>query len=392
MGVVYPNMYLGMIHSFSSIHLGSCMGTDQVMDQFGRRCTCINGQFDLCSRFRRDWSRLNDEEKQTYISAVLTIATDPQYQPLYNQLIQIYSDSALTPAQNTTPDTSQFLPWHRYFLLEYEDLLRLVNSSITIPYWDWSLLPTDPYSSPVFDPVTGFGNSSNNITMCVTSGPFRDELFQVTPSAGGDCLRRKYKDSIYPSRNRLNNDLPRFTAADFSAFHQYLQLFVHLNVRCFVGGDLCTYDAANDPLYLLHLSRIDLSLDEWQSIDSARSSVRYENDNTELAINLDGSLTVSDFSSNSDLPFGVSILYAPLQSIPFSAEPPTDDLGTPLPPIGGGPNSTETPIVQNDDPGARVRQPDNEARHCISESLINELLPLNQDRNFLRSVCSRYDG
>ena len=352
------------------------------MDRFGRKCTCANGQFESCSRFRRDWNTLTDEEKQTYISAVLTVATDPQYQPLYNQLLQIYNDSSPTSVQSTRAETSQFFPWHRYFLLEYEDLLRLVNSSITIPYWDWTLLPTDPYSSPVFDPVTGFGNSSNSTTMCVTSGPFREEVFQVTPSAGGDCLRRKYEDSTYPDRNRLENNLFNVSAENFGDFHLYLQIPVHLIVRCFVGGDLCSFeDAANDPLYVLHLSRIDLILDEWQSIDSARASVRYENDNTELAINLGSGLTVSDFSSNRDLPFGVSVVYAPVQPLPFSA-----------PPMGGGANRTRTLTLQNDDPGARAQQSDVEKKHCISESLINQMLPLTQDQDFLRRVCSRYDG
>ena len=352
------------------------------MDQFGRRCTCANGQFESCSRFRRDWNTLSDEEKQTYISAVLTVATDPQYQPLYNQLLQIYDDSSDTPVQSTAPETSQFFPWHRYFLLEYEDLLRLVNSSITIPYWDWTLLPTDPYSSPVFDPVTGFGNSSNSIATCVTSGPFREEVFQVTPSAGGDCLRRQYEDSMYPTRSRIENNLFIVSAENFDDVHMFLQIAIHLNVRCFVGGDLCTLqDAANDPLYLLHLSRIDLILDEWQSIDSARASVRYENDNTELVMNLDGDLTVSDFSSNRDLPFGVSVLYAPLQPLSLSA-----------PLIGSGSNSTRAVTIQSDDPGARARQPDAHKRHCISEPLINQLLSLTQDREFLHRICSRYDG
>ena len=41
---------------------------------------------------------------------------------------------------------SEFLPWHRWFILEMENLLKEVDCRVTIPYWDWSLVSNDPFN------------------------------------------------------------------------------------------------------------------------------------------------------------------------------------------------------------------------------------------------------
>ena len=214
--------------------------------------------------------------------------------------------------------------------MEYESILRLIDTRITLPFWDWSLLPDTPYISPVFDPTTGFGNSSSNETLCVTSGPFREGVFEVTSSAGGGCLMRAYSDYIYPRRELIESEILTLTSGMFNEFHRSLHLFIHLNVRCFIGGDMCSRDAANDPLYILHLTRVDLVLDRWQSIDEARASARYATEDNALIMSFDDSLLVSDFSSNSDLPYDVSVCYGDLQEVP---DPGVSPGGLPLPPL-----------------------------------------------------------
>lgn len=304
------------------------------MDSFGRLCECVNSQLESCCRFRRDWSTLSLEEKLSYINAVKSISSDPDFQPLYNELVQRYKDSFDTIAQYNFPNSSHFFPWHRYFLLEYEDLLRMVDPALTIPYWDWSVMPTMPYQSPVFNPETGFGNSSNGTTRCVTSGPFREGEFEVTPSANGGCLMRRYNSFQYPSRSLIEDEFLSLGADKFEEFHNSIQLFINLNVRCFVGGHMCTPNAANDPLYLLQLTRIDLILDQWQNLDIARATARYTNENGPLVLTFDDSLLVSDFSDNNDLPHHVCVRYASLQDIAeveFATTFPTS--GPDLPPI-----------------------------------------------------------
>ncbi len=275
----------------------------------------MDGKITSCCRYRQDWTTLSPTEKQRYINTVKTVSTSPQFQPLYNELVKRYKDSFNTIAQYSMSETSQFFPWHRYFLLEYENLLRMVEPSVTVPYWDWSLKPTRPYESPVFDSESGFGNSADNITMCVKTGPFREGQFIVTPSAKGTCLKREYDVFQYPSRSHIEDEFLSLGAENFDQFHSSIQLFVSLNTRCFVGGHMCTTEAANDPLYLLQVSRIDLILERWQRMDSDRASVRYQGEKDPLVLTFDDSLTVSDFSHNSALPYSVCVKYAPLQPV-----------------------------------------------------------------------------
>ena len=285
-------------------------------DKFGRLCKCSsNGTLEDCCRYRRNWSSLSRLERERYISAVLTVSSDPKYTPLYQTLLTKYQDSFHTVAQTTIPEISQFIPWHRYFLLEYEDLLRLVHTDITIPYWDWTTFTSTPYSAPVFNPTSGFGDSADPVTGCVASGPFREGEFEVTYlNRSSGCLTRDYNDYTFFKREYLQGTLSLGTDL-FNEFHNFVQLFLSLNIRCFVGGQMCTTNAASDPLLLLHLARIDLFVQKWQERAKNNDVVQQSNKADRLVLTLDPDITVADFCSNSDLPYDVCVRYAPLDPV-----------------------------------------------------------------------------
>ena len=280
-----------------------------VFDACERRCICQDEEFVDCCRVRSDFASLEISERQRYINAVIRVATDPEFKPRYDALVAKYKDSFDTLAQDTNPKTSQFFPWHRYFLLEYENLLREIDCRITIPYWDWTALPMNPYMSPVWNPVSGFGDSSRSNDSCVNNGPLRFDIFQITPSAGESCLRRQYRLQLFPTRAIIEQDLLSLPASEFNHFHQFLQVFLHTNVRCFVGGQMCTPDAANDPAYILHIAQNDALLTRWQDIDEEHLNAQYSTDGRVLA--LAGGLTVSQFSNNQNLPNDVRVCYNP---------------------------------------------------------------------------------
>jgi len=82
------------------------------------------------------------------------------------------------------------------------------------PYWDWSLdvstneTSMDVYSSPVFDPVTGFGGNGPYLDAtaeqnvfgltgrtgggCVQDGPFTNVSFMVNYPGPATCLTRDF--------------------------------------------------------------------------------------------------------------------------------------------------------------------------------------------------------
>ena len=353
------------------------------IDAFGRTCTCINNKNSNCCRYRQDWSSLSLAQKQRYISAILTVSSSSSLKPLYEELLEKYRSSFDTLAQSTNPETSQFIPWHRYFLMEYEDLLRLVHKDITIPYWDWTSSNHDPYSNPVFDPDFGFGNSADPVTGCITSGPLRKgefniSLFSSSPynsssSFSEVCLTRHYENFIYPGTDVLR-ELLSLDSGLFTVFHNSIQLFLDLNVRCFIGGHMCTSDAANDPLFFLHLARLDLFVQQWQDQNPNNNITRSEGHPSALLMHtLDGTLLTSNFSRTTDLAYGACVRYAP----PLASGEITEDsaamLGLSFPPSEGGEETTRVSF-------ASLCLPDNRVE-------LRGLVLSEQIQKFLSSIC-----
>ena len=287
----------------------TCESNGTVFDSVGRQCTCVNGQMVNCCRYRQDWLNLSNEKRTRYIQAVLTVSSDPIYRPLYQTLMQQYYNGSQTPAQSLDSSNTQFLPWHRYFLHQYEDMLRMVDPTVYIPYWDWTLLPRTPYQSLVFSPSRGFGNSSNPSSRCVNNGPFRNGQFLL--SLKGSCLKRRYGDTAsLLTRSQLEDIILSQPAGSFRQFFSLLTL-PYITVRCTIGGTICNVQSsppAEDPLHLLILSFVDSIWSRWQSYSIEHKLAGYGNDNT-LLVMADGMVTVSDYHDSSSLPNNVSVYY-----------------------------------------------------------------------------------
>ena len=170
----------------------------------------------------------------------------------------------------------------------------------------------NPYMSSVWSPESGFGDSSQSNDICVSNSLFNSAVFNVTPSAGGGCLKRQYRMQLFPTRAIIEQDLLTHLPSEFNEFHQFLQLFIHTNVWCFVGGQMCSNDAANDPAYLLHLSQLDFLFTRWQEIGETHLNVQFVNDNRHLPLTAVRA-TVSQFSNNKNLPNDVKVCYEPTE-------------------------------------------------------------------------------
>ncbi len=274
---------------------------------------------------------MSDEEKHRYISTVALVSSSSTFQLLYYALVNKYHTSFSTLAQSTDGSISHFLLWHRYFLLEYEDLLRMVHHDITIPYWDWSFPSSTPYSTPLFNLNTGFGNSSNLTTSCVTSGPFQESKFSVARpnTSSPKCLMRKYESFIFPAG--LPETLVSANVTSYTFFHAFVQIFLGLNIRCFVGGDMCSTRAPIDPLFMLHLAGMDRFVQLWQDNNPDDAHLLFASTNKGegfLAHTFDSNLQLKDFGSNEELAYGTCVKYSPAISQGLLAVSSQDTGGT----------------------------------------------------------------
>ena len=210
-----------------------------------------------CCRVRNDWRSLTQAQRCRYINAVLTVSTQPQWQPCYYSLVNLHTEFFGAGIHGIT----YFLPWHRWYLLQLENLLRQVDCRITVPYWDWSLESQTWQNSIIWNAQCGFGGNGDQSTngQLVTTGPFQ---WQTWTQPDGSSLSRSF-----------NNVLPdcaavamaqRMSVGQFQTWHDQIEGNFHNSVHCDIGGTMCTVGSANDPIFFLHHGLIDRLWSDWQ--------------------------------------------------------------------------------------------------------------------------------
>jgi tyrosinase len=86
---------------------------------------------------RKDVSTLTSAEKRRFVAALLEIKRRGEYDEFVRTHIEFFVPDGEYGLRSAHMAPS-FLPWHRQFLLDLERALRRVDSSVTVPYWDWT--------------------------------------------------------------------------------------------------------------------------------------------------------------------------------------------------------------------------------------------------------------
>ena len=195
----------------------------EVVDSCGRACYCENGRLVDCCRTRKDFTSMTPTERARYISTIKRARSDRRYRARYRRIVTQHSRLFMTGIHRR----DQFLPWHRYFLLELEDLLQRIDCRVTLPYHDWSLFSGRPWqtgarfwrgrpnnlnegfwsSSP-----RGFGGDGRG--GCVRTGPFARGRWGIPRRRGREqCITRAFrgKGTRWRPTCRMNLSLKRGT-------------------------------------------------------------------------------------------------------------------------------------------------------------------------------------
>lgn len=186
-----------------------------------------------------------------------------------------------------------FLPWHREFLLQLENDLQAINSSITIPFWNWTIdaaLP-DPKASPLWaaDFMGGDGDSADENR--VQTGPFAYAAgnWPIPDAHGGPALQRQFAtilptlptaDDVKLAMDEFLYDTPPYSSSPFViGFRNRIEGWVtqrgdarvkhpgsqlHNRVHLWVGGSMVPMTSPNDPVFFLHHCFIDKLWADWQ--------------------------------------------------------------------------------------------------------------------------------
>lgn len=106
---------------------------------------------------RKSWRYMGCDEREAYLKAVKTLNTNPPRDvPSYGAFVHVHYRN-----RRTSHGRDTFLPWHRWYIYQFERALRIAanDCSITLPYWDWELDAENEAGSNVLEANT-FGTST----------------------------------------------------------------------------------------------------------------------------------------------------------------------------------------------------------------------------------------
>jgi len=228
------------------------------------------------TRNRKEWRDLTKEDQQKYIGAVKALMQPENGGPCrYDVLAKMHGDNA-TPLHVH----AIFLPWHRWFILKYEDALREKAPGVTLTYWDWGHDSQEPQSSPIWgDEPWKFGrNGDPDDDNCVKTGAFaswqpgfpekhclkRVWRHQVRNMGGEESVVANTISALVSSEN-LNMLLVK--SKTFEEVAQAIELAPHGTAHNNMGGDMLSMYSPNDPIFYLHHTNIDRLWDAWQKLN-----------------------------------------------------------------------------------------------------------------------------
>mmetsp|Transcript_48015 Transcript_48015/g.99405 ORF Transcript_48015/g.99405 Transcript_48015/m.99405 type:complete len:575 (+) Transcript_48015:62-1786(+) len=235
---------------------------------------------DCHTSFRRAWRDLTCQEQDDFLDAIITVKDSGAY----DEFIRVHLSVA-----TRTHGPAEFLPWHRWFIWNFEKLLQQTTGKcMYIPYWDWERDAEWESESDVMHPATfgswgattGNGCTANGITDYhvpfrrspgVNNGPtgcvtrnFIDG-FSFTGEAQVLAMIANYNQFSDTSGSGFgfdqNDPAPEGST---NSFRIEFENGPHMLVHGIIAGHMGTNWSPSDPLFYLHHSNVDRIWTMWQ--------------------------------------------------------------------------------------------------------------------------------
>lgn len=234
---------------------------------------------------RKSASQLSSTEWANYMNACValkhtfsagsSISVYDQFVAIHIGVAQLRSPVATGPAAGIdgAHRNPGFLPWHREYLRRFEKALQSIDSSVTIPYWNWGL-ESDALSTSIFTPdkVGPMGSGPNlevsDGYLARNPNAFNSQGWQIHP----DLRRRGIGLQRNAVLNTTTSDWPTgmsvggvLAAANFNLFFPLLENTPHHNsIHGIVGRDMAAMSSPNDPVFFMHHAQVDRLWAKWQ--------------------------------------------------------------------------------------------------------------------------------
>lgn len=216
---------------------------------------------------RKNQATLTPTEKARFVAAVLALKADGTY----DRFVAIHDGAHLAAHRGPA-----FLPWHREYLRRFELELQRIDSTVTLPYWDWSVdsSPTSTIWNPDF--MGGDGRPGDRRVM---TGPFAFDAGQWTLLHGGiQDLRREFAAGaptlptpadVTATLAAVPYDVAPWSTSSPSGFRNRAEGWIagpqmHNRVHVWVGGSMLPLTSPNDPVFYLNHAFEDKLWADWQ--------------------------------------------------------------------------------------------------------------------------------
>ncbi|MEV8049470.1 tyrosinase MelC2 [Streptomyces bacillaris] len=225
---------------------------------------------------RKNQASLTAAEKRAFVDAVLELKRTGRYDAFvttHNAFIMSDTDNG----DRVGHRSPSFLPWHRRFLIQFEQALQEIDPAVALPYWDWTVDRTVASSLWAPDFLGGTGRARDGQ---VAEGPFAVSggRWPVTVTVDGrGFLRRALGSGVpqLPTRSEVDSVLamPTYDTAPWNSasdgFRNHLEgwrgVNLHNRVHVWVGGQMATGASPNDPVFWMHHAFIDRLWAQWQA-------------------------------------------------------------------------------------------------------------------------------
>ncbi|KXN72573.1 Di-copper centre-containing protein [Conidiobolus coronatus NRRL 28638] len=177
-----------------------------------------------------------------------------------------------------------FFVWHRHFIRLFEKELQKIDSSIILPYWDWTRDSQAPETSQIFASNNMGPNGGGGSGGCIDSGTFAGWKVQ---SVNPNCVARWFANGTtipaWTSPEILDNYLNQNQRYD--DLREQVESTGHALVHTGIGGangDLSFMYSPNDPIFWIHHGFVDYIWWEWQQRHPSAASDYPTDPNTTL--------------------------------------------------------------------------------------------------------------
>ncbi|XP_065175266.1 uncharacterized protein LOC135805190 [Sycon ciliatum] len=197
-----------------------------------------------------------------WMRAMADVRSSPKTAKAYRALVEAHSSNFA----NHINRPSQSLPWHRWQLLQLENLLHEVaGCEVSMLYVDFGKIAANWDTSLIWSNGRLGGSGDPAADSCISRGTFQHAAFKLTSNAatcvltGPEkcCLQRNFSTSLPFLYATQVETLLRTPPSEYARFAIALDTLLAYPAHMNIGGTMRSKDAAQAPEFFLNRAYVD---------------------------------------------------------------------------------------------------------------------------------------